>query len=338
MMTGASFLGLSREIRDQIYHEVLYSPRGIRLHDAKDDKWAEDGMEDERSLRGSHVNPGVSFDRVHHNCFRAEYDRGFNDSENDDNPNDSARLLDEITIDHRISTSLLYVNRQIYLEASQVLYTINRITFDIDAKFVLGFLKSLTSTTRSHIRHLGFARQSSGFDDEDCTRYWKALYAYIRSHLQISSVTIQIPNYADCSLFRAKRYKKARMGYYWWPAVFALTDMLLEGKLQELCLVHSHTYLHPGTQEEAEEVNDINFAVISLLQYPCLKEELCVECQEGRHENWQAKCEGRPAAVSSLDAWKGNQSDRRGYLDFFERRKDDQFGDLGIIVILTLRR
>lgn len=47
-MIGVSFLDLPREIRDQIYHEILYFPRGIRLVDAFDGGWSEDGSEDEQ--------------------------------------------------------------------------------------------------------------------------------------------------------------------------------------------------------------------------------------------------------------------------------------------------
>jgi len=115
--------------------------------------------------------------------------------------------------------------------------------------------------------------------------------------------------------------------------------MLMEEKLQELRLVHYQTYLLSGIEADAgEEVDELHFAAISLLRYPRRQEELRIERLEGRHGYRQAKREGRPTAFSSLNALKGNQSDRKEYLDLVERREDDRFGDPGTMVVLTLRK
>lgn len=187
-----SFLDLSREVRDQIYHEVLYSPNGIRLHDGRDERWAKDGTEKKRELEGGWMERDDPFYEKYLRDTRAEINR-YDDEEDDDDLDDRPGVAYGIATDHHISTSILYVNRQIYTEAYKVLYTSNTITFDISAKYVIKFLKSLPATTRSSIRFLGFGRHSTAADDFDCIKHWKPLCTYIKRHLQLSSVTIQIP-------------------------------------------------------------------------------------------------------------------------------------------------
>jgi len=107
------------ETKSIIRFGLLYSPRGIRLHDARDETWAEDRTEDERYFRGGFTNLDNFFDQTYLEGVRAEYNSELDNSEDDDDPNDRLRVLGEITTDHQIPTSILYVNHQVYLEASQ---------------------------------------------------------------------------------------------------------------------------------------------------------------------------------------------------------------------------
>lgn len=115
--------------------------------------------------RGGCIDLRTSFDRGYLCDVCAAFDGGYHDLD------DRLGVLCGITADHQISTSILYVNRQIYIEASQVLYTTNPITFDINAECVIRALRSLPSTARSHIRHLGFGHHSTIADEQDCTDY-----------------------------------------------------------------------------------------------------------------------------------------------------------------------
>ena len=166
-MVGVSFLDLSCEIRDQIYHEALYSPRGIRLHDDRDKTWAEDGTKKKRELEGGWMAFDDSLDKRYLRNVRAETNGGYDDGQDD---KDFDGVPHRITTDHQIPTSILYVNRQLYIEASKVLYTSNKITFDISAMYAIRFLKSPPAATRSLIKHLGFGRHSTAADDYNCTK------------------------------------------------------------------------------------------------------------------------------------------------------------------------
>jgi len=338
-MTGVSFLDLSREVRDQIYHEVLYSPHGIRLHDDRDKTWAEDGTEDERRLEGGWMESFDSFNEKYLRDVRAEIKGGYDDGDDDNDLDDIPGVPYGITTDHQISTSILYVNRQIYVEASQVLYVSNRITFDIGAVYAIRFLKSLPATRRSHIRHLGFGRHSTAADDYNCTKHWKPLCTYIKRHLQISSVTVQIPHDSRKNINRNKRQgKQVYMDFFWWPAAFALRDMLMDKKISELRLAHAQTYLLDDSEEDAEvEVDECDFKALSLLQYPRRDKEMQRERRE-RQEYRRAEREGRSRAFQSLDALKEDQEDRRERLDFVARREDDTLGDFGTVLVLTRRK
>jgi len=283
------------------------------------------------------MDSSSSFDGRYLRKVRAVYRGGDDDGEEDDDLDDRPQLLDGTATEHQIPTSVLYVNHQINIEASQVFYTSNRIPFDISAEFIIRFLSSLPSTTRSRIRHLGFGRHSTAADDYNCTKYWNSLCSYIKRHLQISPVTVQIPHDAHYCIDWNKKYgKQAYVKFFWWPAAFALRDMLMDRKIQELRLAHAQTYLLDDNEEEdAEvEVDECDFAAIKLLQYPRRKEEIRRERQECR-EYRRAEREGRSHTFQSRDALKEYQRNRRERLDLVARREDDTFGDFGTAIVLT---
>lgn len=125
------------------------------------------------------------------------------------------------------------------------------------------------------------------------------------------------------------------MDFFWWPAAFALRDMLMDKNIPELRLAHALTYLPNEWEDEIRvEVDECDFTALALLQYPRRNKELQRERQE-RQEYRQAEREDRPRAFRSLDALREDHEDRRERLDFVARQENDTLGVIGTVLVLT---
>lgn len=290
-----AFSRLPLEIRTRIYQELLCPPEGIYLH-----------CDSERC-----------------SCGRQETD---NDLECDNNGD----KFDKATSMTPIPTAILYTNRQLHTEVSQVLYGSNRFTFNAAPVIALRFLKNLQPAFASFIKHIAFTKRSTAADYAGCTMSWHPIFDYISSHRQLIAVTIQLPRDLHHVTDETKVVDPPQGGvWFWWPAVNALTGMLMERKIQKLRLAYTVTYLRCGKDEDPEDYN-----AIKCLRHPQSREEFARENQERR--DFQAASEaGRPQKFTSSVDLLNDQITRRQRLDFVVSREDNLVGDMGTVFILT---
>ena len=163
-----SFLGLSPEVRNFIYHALLCPPDGVYLQsDAHRWAWATsnrfgDSEEyEEKDDDGKHISQPEK-----------------------KSPTASAAIP--------VSTAIFYVSHQIQQEASHVFYGFNRFTFD-SAYTALEFLECPRPSFRHYIKNIAFTRRSICADDGDCTQSWEPLCEFINRHMLLKSVTIKVP-------------------------------------------------------------------------------------------------------------------------------------------------
>ena len=323
-----SFLKLSREIRDRIYHHVLCPRYGIRLYDITDHDDEEPGSYNDEDSMGEEDESDVE-----------DYDDEdeSEDEDEDDDEDDSEeeekfvpRSQRNIRATTRIPTSILLVNRQVSAEALQVLYRDNRFTFDVPAKQALQFLKGLSKTKSSYMRHLGFAKSSTMADDADCKEYWHPLCAFIARRLSISSVTIMIPYDIIYPLVPDDNDKyEPNSEWYWWPAVQALRDTMLAGKIEKLRLAYRLMYPLPKNSESI-------FTVIETLSTPSPRPK--EEIERENREYWElqkAEDEGRPTVVSTAPELEQYFKKRRQRINFEFTQVNDSADDLGTVLVLT---
>ncbi len=300
-----AFLQLSRELRDNIYQALLCPPQGVHLH-----------PDPERSSREREEAE-----------LNGEYDDSDNDLECDSYGGDK---FDRAYSVSPIPVAILGTNRQLYAEVSPVLYGSNRFTFNGTPNIALRFLKRLPPALRSHIKHLSFTKRATAADDADCTEFWNPLRDFISQHMQITSVTIQLPHDQNRKINKNKAsLPSPNVEWFWWPAVHNLTGMLMEKKIQRLRLAYTVTYLRPGEDDDLE-----GYEAIDYLRTPYSQEERARDNQEYR-EYQEASEAGRPPKFLSLTALRHDQERRRRRLDFVVSREDDSVGDIGTVLVLT---
>lgn len=151
-----------REIRDKIYRELLCPPDGIRLHHDVQ-RWFRE--QDRKKLEKEVDNIEIGWD--------------------DDGPSEASAFSP-------LPTAILYINRHIAAEASEVLYRSNRFKFDISAGSVLKFLRTLSLKTRLLINDIAFDVGSTAAHNRDNERFWEPLSYYIGNHMHVTEVTIRI--------------------------------------------------------------------------------------------------------------------------------------------------
>jgi len=299
-----AFSRLPLELRTRIYQELLCPPEGIYLH-----------CDSERCSCGKQ-EPELN----------GEYDDSNNDLECDDNGD----KFDKATSMTPIATAILYTNRQLHTEVSKVLYGSNRFTFNAAPVIALRFLKNLPPAFASFIKHIAFTNRATVTDVADCIKCWHLLCDFISSHMQLITVTIQLPRDPYHAIDGTKVVDPPQGGvWFWWPAVNTLTGMLMERKIQKLRLAYTVTYLHCGEDEDLEDYN-----AIKCLRHPQWQEEFAREDQERR--DFQAASEaGRPQKFTSSVDLLNDQITRRQRLDFAVSREDNVVGDMGTVLVLT---
>lgn len=308
-----SFFGLSREIRNLIYHAVLCPPDGVRLDSRVERRWRNPKPDDE-------------------------------DEDEDEGEEVERSRKPDISALIPVPTAIFYVNHQVRQEATEAFYGFNRFTFDTDTHAALNFLKCIRSSSRRHIKDIGFTRRSTCADDAGCTEFWEPLCTFIFRCTSICSVTIQVPRDCNHGIDEAKESSRAPNGeFYWWPAARLLAKGLMAGKIQKLKIGYSATLKVRPSEEAALDMevgqsqheNPLEtLEAISHLRYPQPQEELDREYLETK-EFARACREGGSHKFTSLSAFQADQQTRRQRLDFVVAREDDQIGDVGTVLVLT---
>ena len=333
-----SFSGLSREVRDLIYHALLCPSDGVLVKsDFK--RWM---RKEEAAKTTSHGydNSGGNADK-HVDDSRGEHGKDGSGTEIDRWGNSNSLASAVVPV----PTAIFYVNHQIRQEATEVFYSFNRFTFDDNARTAVGFLGGLRPSSRRRIRDIGFARESTSADDNDCRAFWDPLSTFIGCHMSLRSVTIQVPHDINHEIDETKEARPAPdEEWYWWPAVHLLGGLLLAGKIEKLRVGYWAT-LKIRVQEE-EEPQDIeagqshhenflkNLSSISYLRHPRPKDELDREYRENMDLR-QALSEQRSHRFSSFGALYADQERRRQRFDFVVNQEDDPIGDVGTVLVLT---
>ena len=340
-----SFSDLSRELRNMIYNELLYLPDGVHLQHVDWHRRMRMHQADVFStiVRGDDNNEGDENGVLNDGMERNE-DQERDESKMNGRWEENWEINLALTAITPLPIAILYVNKQIREEASEVFYRLNRFTFGSSARAALHFLKALRPSRRRHIKNLGFTRRSTATDDCDCTCYWSSLCDFIIHHMSINSVTIQVPRHRWIKIDETKPAIEApKMGRYWWSAPRLLIAALMAGKIQQLRIAYLATLrlgdsIQESQYQEAEharhEDSVENLESISNFRYPRPQEELEREALEGKALRI-AIARGQPHKFDSMAALHADQETRRQRFDFVITREDDPVGDLGTVLILT---
>ena len=219
-----SFLKLSLEIREKIYHELLCPPDGILLKH----------MGEERRFRKE--------DEVE-DSSENESDE---EEEDDDDDDSESEPFCNVVAAAPLQTAILYTNRQISKEASRILYKHNRFTFHVSAREALSFLEDWYPHSAVLITALGFGRYSTAADDGDCADYWDPLCKFIGESMHINDLNICVPQDTNHRVDKSKKVKQGpNSEWFWWPAIRRLCELLSKGKIQKLRLGYSESYEKP---------------------------------------------------------------------------------------------
>lgn len=217
-----SFLGLPREIRDQIYHETLCPPQGIILN------YINMGQLERKLAQQKNNSKSPDVDEENEELSL----------ENGDYPFRTA------TADPPIHNSLLFDNRQTSEEALQILYCHNRFTFNVTPKEVTKFFNSSDPLAKELITNIGFGIGSTFAFDDGVREGWKPLCSFISRHLHIHTASILIPSDEDHITDNSKEIQRAPDAKgFWEPAVRDLFKLLLGGNIQKLRLCYCETYV-----------------------------------------------------------------------------------------------
>jgi hypothetical protein len=91
-----------------------------------------------------------------------------------------------------IHPEILSVNRQIYEEASHVLYARHMFDFGSDVEAIVPFLSDLTPSTLSLIREIGLTKRPSVYDTEFDRCEWCKACGFVAQHLQLQRFTLSV--------------------------------------------------------------------------------------------------------------------------------------------------
>lgn len=333
-----SFSGLSREVRDLIYHALLCPPDGVQIH-SDFTRWMKK-VEATKTTSHSYDNSGGDPDK-HVDDSGEEHGKEGNGTEIDRWGNSNSLASSDVPV----PTAIFYVNHQIRQEATEVFYSFNRFTFDSDARSALKFLKGLRPSFRRQIRDIAFARESTSADDNDCRAFWDPLSTFIGSHMSLCSVTIQVPRDINHEIDETKEARPAPdEEWYWWPAVRLMGGLLMAGKIEKLRVGYCATLkIRVPEEEEPQDIeagqshheNPLeSLSSISYLRHPQPQDELDREYR-GHMDLRRAFSEQRSHRFPSFGALYAHQERRRQRFDFVVNQEDDPIGDVGTVLVLT---
>ena len=285
-----SLLKLPREIRDQIYRDVLCSPRGV---------WV--------------ICDSIS--------------------------NDQSRFKEEGEgeSDGSLSRLLLFVNRQIFAECYGVFYKFNQFTLDVSPKLGIRFLQILHPTMRLFITDLGFTSKSTPYDKLSTSGDWDPIFALIGQEMRVSSVTIQVPDYAEHVIDETKPSEPhLNVQTYDWVPVIGLRILLLDGKIQKLRLGYHATYLRPRSSGSRTIGSDgfEDFFVVNVLRCPWPRLDRDYTFEELDTSEF-LQLEELSQRLRSLDAPRFFQRRKLNRVKFVVTREDNLASDIGIVLVLT---
>lgn len=242
-------------------------------------------------------------------------------------------LTTEGTLVTSLPVAILYTNRRVTAEASEVLYGSNRILFDVSAKLVLKFLRSTALGDRFRIKDLGFDQYALRVDGKECTQHWEKLTIFIDQHMRVDTFTFQIPSdiYHIADESRESKRGPTHTRHRWLPAK-GLTLLLMDAKIHRLKLAFGVKY-HGNISDPRSDTEE-EFTAIEELRYPFPDEEWEREKQEfGKH--WEYNISNGLEGYTNFDALHKEQKRRRQRLDFVVDRVDNPPGEIGTVLVLT---
>ncbi|KAI4143203.1 MAG: hypothetical protein L6R39_004663 [Caloplaca ligustica] len=158
MASHSNLLKLPRQVRAQLWQNLLCPPGGIALH----------------------VNQDIAIDD---DCLPDE----------DEDEAANAAYARSLSAASPLPIAILYTNRQIYTECTKILYGDNKFRFECDPVTVRTFLEFFPSTHRHSFKHLAFGRSATTADDGDVRSGWRAMHSFMRRCMKVDVVTIWVP-------------------------------------------------------------------------------------------------------------------------------------------------
>lgn len=165
--------------------------------------------------------------------------------------------------------------------------------------------------------------------------------------MRLTSVTIQVPLDLNHTVDKSKEtIHTLDSERYWWPAVTALTKLLMDGKIQSLRLAYGATYLNRKMGEDESSGfrgvtrsnddfdNEEQFTAINNIRYsrPSDDFERCEQEFRGFYNNIDFN---DPQEKGKFDALERAQKKRGQRLNFVVNRVDSPPGDIGTVLVLT---
>ena len=156
----------------------------------------------------------------------------------------AAPVVDEhqIYLINNLPLAILRVNHQVHDEAFEILKT-NQFTFDTSARPISGFLHSLPTKLGEKIkfiRRIGFTRKATEANSYNGKYYWQRLCYFMANNMYVKEVTLHIPRdkYQDSN----KSDTLVDRTTYDWTIIDPLLNMVLEGHIERLTLLHPEIY------------------------------------------------------------------------------------------------
>ena len=204
-------------------------------------------------------------------------------------------------------------------------------------KLGIRFLQILPPTMRLFITDLGFTSKSTHYDTLSTTGDWDPIFALIGQEMRVSSVTIQVPDYAEHVIDETKPSEPhLNVQTYDWVPVIGLRILLLDGKIQKLRLGYHATYLRPRSSGSRTIGTDDfeDFFAINVLRCPWLRSDREYTFQEFIESEY-VQLEELSLRLPFLDAPKFFQERTINEVNFVVTREDDLASDIGTVLVLT---
>ncbi|OCK76025.1 hypothetical protein K432DRAFT_396776 [Lepidopterella palustris CBS 459.81] len=210
---STNFFAFPREIRDQIYEEVFYSPNGIHLN-----------LQRRLALQGR-----KDFFDVFRGLGSVDPLPGF--------------LYTNRQIYEEAVEALYRVNTNYSFDGSWLPEARKPRELTPTSKDIHNFLTSLPSSARRRIKSIQFDADTFRNDQAGRVEQWDNICDFLADEnngLRIQTVTVGVP----ITLYQDPDQHLAWAQYcrYWWPALRELTRLLMSGKFQEMRLLHPRTY------------------------------------------------------------------------------------------------
>ncbi|EON63956.1 hypothetical protein W97_03185 [Coniosporium apollinis CBS 100218] len=157
-----------------------------------------------------------------------------------------------------LETSILYVNRQIFYEATEILYRDNLFVFQDPLQGVSHFLGRLPDYATTNLRHLAFLSESRIFDMYGTGRHWYEVTDIIERKLQLQSVDITAPITLSMSLAMCSDYPHFQgfKAQWHWSYIRQLATLLANGSIHTLRIVYPPIVVPLLDKQSTEPIPD----------------------------------------------------------------------------------